>query len=75
MNYAALISPYSLRRTRDEVLTDLPERVDNNYFVEMTDPQWKAYNEFKETVAKLVAISHRRPLLPKEREILLMSPG
>ena len=68
----ALIAPYSLRRTRAEVLKDLPERVDNNYFVEMTDPQWKAYNEFKETVAKLLAASRRRPLLPKEREILLM---
>jgi len=67
-----LIDPYSLRRTREKVLSDLPERVDNNFFVEMTDPQWKAYNEFKETVAKLVAISHRRPLLPKEREVLLM---
>ena len=67
-----LIAPYILRRTRDEVLKDLPPRTDNNYFVEMTDPQWKAYNEFKETLAKLIAKSHRKPLTPKEREILLM---
>jgi superfamily II DNA or RNA helicase len=66
------IAPYVMRRTREEVLKDLPERVDNNFFVEMTDPQWKAYDEFKETVAKLVAIAKRRPLTPKEREILLM---
>ncbi len=66
------IGPYVLRRTRDEVLRDLPERVDNNFFVEMTDPQWKAYDEFKETVAQLVAKAQRRPLTPKEREILLM---
>ena len=66
------IGPYVLRRTRDEVLRDLPDRVDNNFFVEMTDPQWNAYNEFKENVAKLVAIAKRRPLTPKEREILLM---
>jgi hypothetical protein len=38
----------------------------------MTDPQWKAYNEFKETLAKLVAKARRIPLSPKEREILLM---
>jgi len=68
----AIIAPYILRRTRDEVLKDLPPRTDNNYFVEMTDPQWKAYNEFKETLAKLVAKAHRQPLTPKEREILLM---
>ena len=66
------IEPYVLRRTRDEVLHDLPERVDNNFFVEMTDPQWRAYDEFKESVAKLVAKAQRRPLTPKEREILLM---
>jgi superfamily II DNA or RNA helicase len=68
----ALIAPYILRRTRDEVLKDLPPRTDNNYFVEMTDPQWKAYNEFRETLAKLIAKAHRAPLSPKEREILLM---
>jgi superfamily II DNA or RNA helicase len=66
------IGPYVIRRTRDEVLRDLPDRVDNNFFVEMTDPQWNAYNEFKENVAKLVTIAKRRPLTPKEREILLM---
>jgi superfamily II DNA or RNA helicase len=68
----ALIAPYTLRRTRDEVLKDLPPRTDNNYFVEMTDPQWKAYNEFRESLAKLIAKAHRKPLTPKEREILLM---
>lgn len=69
----ALIKPYVLRRTRDEVLKDLPPRVDNNFFVEMTDPQWIAYREFQETVAKLLAKTKRKPLTPKEHEILLMS--
>ncbi len=68
----AIIKPYILRRTRDEVLKDLPARTDNNFFVEMTDPQWDAYNEFKEHLAKLISISKRRPLTPKERELLLM---
>lgn len=68
----ALIAPYVVRRTRDEVLKDLPARVDNHYFVAMTDPQWHAYNEFKETLARLIAKAHRKPLTPKEREILLM---
>jgi len=68
----ALIAPYVLRRTRDEVLKVLPPRVDNNFFVEMTDPQWRAYNEFKEHLAKLIAHSKRRTLTPKERELLLM---
>jgi SNF2 family DNA or RNA helicase len=67
-----LIAPYVMRRTRAEVLKDLPARTDNTYFVEMTDPQWKAYNEFKEHLAKLLSIARRRPLTPKERDILLM---
>lgn len=68
----ALIKPYVLRRTRDEVLKDLPERVDNNFFVEMTDKQQYAYDEFKEKLGRLIYISKRRPLTPKERELLLM---
>ena len=68
----AIIKPYILRRTRDEVLKDLPSRTDNNFFVEMTDKQWEAYNEFKEKLAKLISASKRRPLTPKERELLLM---
>ncbi|MFZ6026846.1 MAG: DEAD/DEAH box helicase [Chloroflexota bacterium] len=68
----ALIAPYVLRRTRDEVLKDLPARTDNNYFVEMSDPQWHAYSEFREKLAKLIAQAQRRPLTPKERELLLM---
>ncbi len=68
----ALIKPHVLRRTRDEVLKDLPERVDNNFFVEMTDPQWNAYKEFQEHVAKLLSKAKRHPLSPKEQQFLLL---
>jgi superfamily II DNA or RNA helicase len=69
----ATVEPYSVRRTRDEVLKDLPERIDNNFFVEMTGPQWQAYDGFRENVAQLVSIAKRRPLTPKEHDILLMA--
>ncbi|MBI4786739.1 MAG: DEAD/DEAH box helicase [Chloroflexi bacterium] len=65
------IAPYVLRRTRDQVLRDLPPRVDNNFFVEMTPLQIRAYDEFKEIVARLLATSKRRPLTPKEHDLLL----
>lgn len=68
----ALIKPCILRRTRDEVLKDLPPRTDNNFFVEMTDEQWDAYNEFREKLVKLISLAKHRPLTPKERELLLM---
>ena len=69
----ATMAPYSLRRTRAEVLKDLPERIDNNFFVEMTQPQWQAYDEYRDIVARLVAIARRRPLTPKEQQYLLMA--
>jgi superfamily II DNA or RNA helicase len=65
------IAPYVVRRVRDEVLHDLPERVDNNFFVEMTNEQWNAYDEYASTVARLISTARRRPLSPKERNILL----
>ncbi len=69
----ARIGPYVLRRTRDEVLDDLPDRTDNNYFVEMTREQWNAYAEYQSLLAKLISISKRRALTPKESNLLLMS--
>jgi SNF2 family DNA or RNA helicase len=67
------IAPYVLRRVRDEVLLDLPERIDSNFFVEMTDPQWDAYGEYEARVARLMALAKRRPLTPEEHQILLGS--
>jgi hypothetical protein len=67
------IGPYVLRRVRDEVLTDLPDRTDNNYFVEMTREQWNAYGEYQSLLARLISISKRRALTPKESNLLLMS--
>ncbi|MBN1180081.1 MAG: DEAD/DEAH box helicase family protein, partial [Anaerolineae bacterium] len=67
------IAPYVLRRVRDEVLLDLPERIDSNFFVEMTDRQWTAYYEYEQRVAQLMARAKRRPLTPEEHHILLGS--
>ncbi len=65
------ISPYVLRRVREEVLLDLPERIDSNFFVEMTGPQWKAYEEYETHVARLMAKAKRMPLTPEEHNMLL----
>ncbi len=67
----ATVAPYTLRRIREDVLRDLPERVDNDFFVEMTPPQTRAYDEYKEIVARLAAKARKRPLTPKESQILL----
>ena len=52
---SATLEPILLRRTKQEVLPDLPERLDKNFFVEMTPSQWEHHEENKETVAKIVA--------------------
>jgi len=44
-----------IRRRKNEVLKQLPERVDKNFFVSMTPEQWDIHEENREIVAKLVA--------------------
>ena len=39
------IRPVMLRRRKDEVVDQLPERVDNNFFVDMSKEQWAPYRE------------------------------
>jgi superfamily II DNA or RNA helicase len=49
------LEPILVRRTKQEVLPDLPERMDKQFFVPMTTEQWKHHEENKEIVARLVA--------------------
>ena len=65
------IAPYVLRRLKDQVQLDLLERIDSNFFVEMTEPQRAAYGEYEHKVAKLMSLARRRPLTPEEHQILL----
>jgi superfamily II DNA or RNA helicase len=67
------IRPVVLRRTRDQVLKDLPPRVDNNYFVPMTPHQLEPYGDYKSIVAQLLNIATRRPLTPTEVKRLFMA--
>jgi SNF2 family DNA or RNA helicase len=48
------LAPIFLRRTRGEVLTQLPERTDSTRFVELSDEQRGPYEEQKAALAKLV---------------------
>ena len=65
------IAPKVLRRTRAEVLSELPDRVDNTYFVEMTREQTGPYEDYKAVVAQLAARAEKRPLTPPEEKKLL----
>lgn len=43
-----------IRRTKKEVLSELPKRMDKNLFVPMTPQQLRIHNEFGDHVAKIV---------------------
>jgi superfamily II DNA or RNA helicase len=64
-----------LRRRKSEIAEQLPERVDNNYFVEMTKEQRSRYTDYEVVVARLYQIAKKRPLLPQEFEHLQISLG
>jgi len=48
------LAPILLRRHKDEVLDQLPERIDSNIFVPMTKMQSKHHEENREVVARIV---------------------
>ncbi len=48
------LEPIFLRRTRGEVLTQLPARTDSNVFVELSEPQRGPYEEQRTALARLL---------------------
>jgi len=48
------LAPVLLRRQKDQVLDQLPERIESTVFVPMTEPQREHHTENKEIVAKIV---------------------
>ncbi len=48
------LSDVLIRRSKKEVMSELPERMDKNLFVSMTDRQMEMHTEFADTVARIV---------------------
>jgi len=69
---AKSLEPILVRRTKKEVLKELPERLDKNYFVPMTKEQMKYHEENRETVARIVAKWRRLGFLPETDQRILM---
>ncbi len=66
------LAPIMLRRRKKEVLKQLPERMDKNLFVPMTEQQAELHTEYADTVAKLVLKWNRFGFLnEKDRQLLL----
>lgn len=49
------LEPILVRRTKGQVLKQLPERLDKNYFVPMSQAQREHHDENRETVARIAA--------------------
>jgi superfamily II DNA or RNA helicase len=67
------LSPVLLRRQKDQVLDQLPERIDNTVFVPMTEYQRQLHTEGREVVAKIVAKWRRFRFLTEADKHRLMA--
>lgn len=65
------LAPILVRRTKQEVLNQLPPRMDKNFFVPMTEPQWVIHAENRELVARLVAKWRRFHFLSEADQLCL----
>ena len=65
------ISSLMLRRRKADVETELPARTDRNLFVALTKLQRSAYEDHLDQVARLVAISKKRPLTKEQQDKLM----
>ena len=67
----ARLRPAFLRRRKEEVLSELPERIVSRLGVTLDEEQRDAHDEASATVARLLAILKRRPLSPIEEQRLM----
>lgn len=69
---ACTLQPILLRRTRQEVLPELPERLEKRLFVPMTPQQRQHHEENREVVARIVAKWRRYGFLSESDQRRLM---
>lgn len=70
------LSAVLVRRTKKEIADQLPDRIDNNYFVQMTKEQSKLHTDYYDGVCRLVDKWRRFKFLSEEdRQRLLIFLG
>ena len=68
------LSDIMIRRSKKEVMSQLPERMDKTLFVAMTDKQMEMHTEFADAVARIVNKWKRQGFLnEKDRQRLLIN--
>ncbi len=66
------LAPVLLRRHKDQVLRELPERADKHFFVDMTQEQWEIHENNRDVVAQIVAKWRRFGFLTESDQRKLM---
>lgn len=49
-NLRKLIKPFILRRTKSQVMTELPDKIENKFFIELNKDQRKVYSAYVEEI-------------------------
>lgn len=66
------LAPVLVRRKKNDVLLELPERTDKHFFVDMTDEQRAIHDEYRDMVTQIVAKWRRRGFLTEQEQRRLM---
>lgn len=53
-NLRKLIKPFILRRTKSQVMTELPDKIENKFFVELNKYQRKVYSAYVEEIKEKI---------------------
>ena len=73
-NLGSSLNKILVRRKSEEVLKQLPERMDKNYFVAMTSEQQDIHEEYRVVVARILAKWKRYNFLTeKDKQLLMMA--
>ncbi len=68
----ATLKPILIRRQKEEVLKQLPERLDKHFFVEMTPQQWEFHQDNRDIVRRIVQKWQRYKFLSEADQRRLM---
>ncbi len=66
------LRPILMRRRKQDVEDELPERINNTYFVSMHKEQFVRYDEYKVKLARLIHKARSRPLRPDDYKRMQM---
>jgi len=69
------VTPILLRRRKADVETELPDRTDENRFIELTEGQASDYAAVQDSVRRLIHLSKKRPLRREEHQRLMGNLG